>query len=102
MRDRDQQRAEDRQALEDWLLDIRYPEAYDLSHAVFASDWLKAHDAKVAADTAERIAVAIEAWSPSVAALEPLSYGAGEQNAVRHAARIARADSISEQTEGEG
>jgi len=31
--------ATDRVQLEDWLIDHRWPDAYDLSHAIVSSDW---------------------------------------------------------------
>lgn len=36
--------------LEDWLIDHRWPDAYDLARAILASDWLAEHDARVRAE----------------------------------------------------
>ena len=33
-------------ALEDWLIDHRWPNAYDLAAAIIASDWLAERDAR--------------------------------------------------------
>lgn len=41
-------------ALEDWLIDHRWPDAYDLSHSILSSDWLAAHTAAAEARGAER------------------------------------------------
>ena len=46
-----------RAALEDWLIDNRWPSAYDLSHALMRSDWL-------ARDRAQQRA---EAWDEGMA-----------------------------------
>ncbi len=48
-----------RQTVEDWLNDERWPEPYDLSHAIVASDWFKAARAEGAAEVTERVEAAM-------------------------------------------
>ena len=52
-----------RRALEDWLIDNRWPDAYDLSHAILASDWLAeqiaAAEQRGREDNDERIVAAV-------------------------------------------
>ena len=59
-----------RQTVEDWLNDERWPEPYDLSHAIVASDWFKAARAEGAAEVTERVkAVLAELLADREAAL---------------------------------
>jgi hypothetical protein len=44
-------REDAQQSLEGWLLDNRWPDAYELSHAI--SDWLAAHDEAIRAEVRE-------------------------------------------------
>lgn len=47
--------------LEDWLIDHHWPNSYDLSHALLASDWLDEVKAIAHAECAAEVSAAVEA-----------------------------------------